>query len=120
MGNKVGEAIKETLRIRGITQVKLANMLDKSQSQMTKYLSGENQMGINIVIDIANLLNMTLDELVGRTPPQTSDITNQLNEPHTEYKKKPKQSEIDKLRQDITSLQSDIKEIKEILQIKKE
>lgn len=120
MGNKVGEAIKESIKGQGRSINSVAVGIGKPYSQLAKWLNGKNQMGINIVIDIANLLNMTLDELVGRTPPQTSDIANQLNEPHPEYKKTPKQSEIDKLRQDITSLQSDIKEIKEILQIKKE
>lgn len=59
-------SIKTILKRKKISQRKLALLLGKSPTQVNKWLLGKNEIGVNTLVDIANVLNIGIDELLGR------------------------------------------------------
>lgn len=51
---------------RGITQKKLSTILKCSQTLISKWEKNSREPSIDMMIDIANLFNVTVDELIGR------------------------------------------------------
>ena len=64
--NKVGETIKEILKKLGKTQVDLCEMTGIKPAAMSKYLSGEKTPRTEILIKIADSLDVSLYILLGR------------------------------------------------------
>ena len=64
--NKVGETIKEILKKLGKTQVDLCEMTGIKPAAMSKYLSGEKTPRTEILIKIADSLDVSLYTLLGR------------------------------------------------------
>ena len=51
-----------------MTQEKLAERLGLDRTTIVKYESGEHEPSIQTLIELANIFDITLDELVGREP----------------------------------------------------
>lgn len=66
-----GERIAEMRKGSGMTQQELAVRVDVAQATVANWESGRREPDINILIRIAKLFNVTLDELVMKelTPP---------------------------------------------------
>ena len=62
--------IKEIRKAKRITQIKMAMELDMCQNTLSRYETGVREPGINDLIRIADYLNVSLDDLVGRTFPK--------------------------------------------------
>jgi transcriptional regulator with XRE-family HTH domain len=63
----IGEAIQKVLIKKNVSQRQLANAIGKPATQLNKWLLGKNEIGITNLIEIADVLNISIDELVGRT-----------------------------------------------------
>lgn len=64
--NKVGETIKEILKKVGKTQVDLCEMTGIKPAAMSKYLSGEKMPRTEILMKIADALDVSLYTLLGK------------------------------------------------------
>lgn len=64
--DKLGERIQDILHHNRITQSQLADRVMKNRQQISQYLNGHVTMGFDVLIDIADALDISLDELTGR------------------------------------------------------
>lgn len=72
---KICENIALLRKQRGLTQEGLANALGVTNQAVSKWESGQNCPDISLLPRIADLLRVSLDELMGRKPlPGTEDI----------------------------------------------
>lgn len=62
---KIGRDIKKYRKKNKITQVKLANLINKSESSVQKYEKGEVEIPNSVLINIAQVLDISFDDLVG-------------------------------------------------------
>ncbi len=66
MGNIIGKSIKEKRIEQGLSQQKLANMIGVTHASISYWENGINIPNVLDVWKIADALNMSIDELVGR------------------------------------------------------
>lgn len=59
------ERIKMLMEERHLNQKDLANHSGITEASMSKYLSGERTPRIDVIVNIANALHVTVDELIG-------------------------------------------------------
>ena len=59
--------LKECRKKAGLTQEQVAEALNTAQYQIHKYETGKQEISLARAIDLADLYNVTLDELAGRT-----------------------------------------------------
>ncbi|MCR5299659.1 MAG: helix-turn-helix domain-containing protein [Erysipelotrichaceae bacterium] len=64
--NKAGETIKGVLKKAGISQADLCDMTGIKPAAMSKYLSGEKYPRTEILMKIADALNVSLYTLLGK------------------------------------------------------
>ncbi len=64
--NTVGERIKEILKKTGTTQVDICELTGIKPAAMSKYLSGEKTPRTEILMKIADALNVSLYTLLGK------------------------------------------------------
>lgn len=64
---KLSENIRILRQQRGLTQEKLANLLNGKKSLVSNYENGYSTPDIETLIKLADIFNVSLDELVGRT-----------------------------------------------------
>ena len=57
--------IKMLMEEKQLTQKELANLSGITEASMSKYLSGERTPRIDVIVNIANALGVTTDELIG-------------------------------------------------------
>ncbi len=62
---EVKERIKMLMEERHLNQKELARLSGVTEASMSKYLSGERTPRIDVIVNIANALNVTTDELIG-------------------------------------------------------
>lgn len=62
---KFNERIKTIMKDQGLTQKELATRANITEASMSKYLSGERTPRIDVVVNLANALNVTVDDLIG-------------------------------------------------------
>lgn len=55
--------LKRALMVKGVSQVELADAIKKTESTVSRYISGERKPGIKTLSKIAQVLHMTMDEL---------------------------------------------------------
>lgn len=71
---ELGKRIKTLRNSRGLTQLELAEALNMKQSGLSMIETGRNGLGIDHAVKIADILGVTLDELVrGDTEPDAAD-----------------------------------------------
>ena len=63
---RLREVLAETRRERGLSLVALAAALDRPQSFVSKYESGERRLDFVEVLEIADMLGLDITELVDR------------------------------------------------------
>ena len=63
---KIAENIKFYRLQLGLTQEKLANLLNGKKSLISNYENDHSTPDIYTLVELANIFNITLDELVGR------------------------------------------------------
>lgn len=63
---KIAENIKFYRKSLGLTQEKLANLLNGKKSLISNYENGHSTPDIFTLIKLADIFQITLDELVGR------------------------------------------------------
>lgn len=66
MKNEIGENIKALRKLHGKTQSELAQMLGGKKSLVSNYENGYSTPDIFMLIKIADIFDVSLDELVGR------------------------------------------------------
>ena len=62
----LAENIKFYRKSLGLTQEKLANLLNGKKSLISNYENGHSTPDIYTIIKLADIFNISLDELVGR------------------------------------------------------
>ena len=63
---KIAENIRFNRRSMGLTQEQLANLLNGKKSLISNYENGYSTPDIYTLIKLADIFQVTLDELVGR------------------------------------------------------
>lgn len=66
MKNEIGENIKALRKLHGKTQSEFAQMLGGKKSLVSNYENGYSTPDIFMLIKIADIFDVSLDELVGR------------------------------------------------------
>lgn len=66
---KFNECLKRQREISGYTQKQVAELLKIAPRSYQRYELGEREPNIETLIEIANLFNISLDDLVGRIFP---------------------------------------------------
>ncbi len=66
MENEIGENIKALRKMRGMTQGDLALILGGKKSLVSNYENGYSTPDIYTLIKLADVFDVSLDELVGR------------------------------------------------------
>ncbi|OIX11392.1 helix-turn-helix domain-containing protein [Bacillus thuringiensis] len=87
----LGEQLIYLRKKQGLTQNDIAYQLNVARSTYTNWEAGRAEPDLNTLIEIANIYNISLDNLVGRTyrmPPQFEVILDQISDLDTEPKKK--------------------------------
>lgn len=59
--------LKELRIKKGISQLKLAMDLNLNQNSVSRYETGEREMGYAMLIRVADYFNVSIDYLLGRT-----------------------------------------------------
>ena len=62
---EIKERIRMLMEGKHLSQKELANLSGITEASMSKYLSGERTPRIDVVVNIANALGVTTDELIG-------------------------------------------------------
>lgn len=63
--NKFAERLNESLRVNNISQKKLAENINMSQSVINNYCTGKREPTLDVLILICKALNETADYLLG-------------------------------------------------------
>jgi transcriptional regulator with XRE-family HTH domain len=73
----IGKRLRELRKKRSMTQEQLASYLQTAKSTISQYENDINEPDLRTLIRIADLFEVTLDELVGREQPyKTADDRN--------------------------------------------
>ena len=78
------ETLRELRKSRGLTQVRLAELIEVSPRVYNRWEGGSAAPRLDTLVKIADILNVTLDELVGRTE-ATSEVAIQNPKLHQLY-----------------------------------
>lgn len=62
---KTNERIRMLMENKHLNQKELARLAGITEASMSKYLSGERTPRIDIIVNLANALEVTVDELIG-------------------------------------------------------
>ncbi len=62
---KLNERIKMLMEEKHLTQKELASLANITEASMSKYLSGARTPRIDVIVNLANGLGVTTDELIG-------------------------------------------------------
>ncbi|MBU5637063.1 helix-turn-helix transcriptional regulator [Geomonas sp. Red69] len=69
----------ESLKSRGYTQEQIAEKVGLGQSYISHLMNGKN-CSLETVIKFADAFGVSLDEVVGRTPPEKKPLSNSLKD----------------------------------------
>lgn len=71
---ELNRRIKMLMEGRKINQKQLAKKANITEASMSKYLSGERTPRIDVVVNIAKALGVTVDELIGNDVDDSMDL----------------------------------------------
>lgn len=74
----LGQRIKMFRRKRGLTQIALSDMIDVNTSFLSKVESGQKGLRLETLVNLANALNVSTDELLSDSLQNTIMATNHL------------------------------------------
>ncbi len=63
---EIGAAIKAARIKKGLKQCRLAQILYMDRSTVSNWETGKRRIYLDVAIDVADILGITLDELIGR------------------------------------------------------
>ena len=78
--------LRKTRAARGLTQARLAEMLEVSPRVYNRWETGAALPRLDTLVRIADILDVTLDELVGRSEPDGDTLRIHNPELHTLYR----------------------------------
>ncbi len=108
----IGLSILKALKKRKMSQRQLALNINKPATQLNKWILGKNEIGIYVILDIAEALNISIDELIGRKfEPSMYPI---IEEPISEFKKQA-DKEILAIKDDVDILRKEFLELKKLI-----
>ncbi len=61
---KIGQSIKNYRKKKHITQKQLAKLINKSVTHISKIEQGQSKASLQTIVDIANTLDITIDEIL--------------------------------------------------------
>ena len=67
--NTFANSLKSLLEKRGITQRSLAKKLKTTEATVSRYISGNRTPNVETAVAIAEILGVSMDQLVGYEPP---------------------------------------------------
>lgn len=88
---ELAKRLRETRSARGLTQARLAELLEMSPRVYNRWERGAAIPRLDTLVKIAEILEVSLDELVGRKEPDLDSVRIRNPELHSLYK------EIDRL-----------------------
>lgn len=71
----LGERLKALRKSRGLTQKQLGEQIHKSKAAIGSYEQGVQIPPTDVLISLAKLYHLSLDDLVGLNEPQPNDST---------------------------------------------
>lgn len=90
---KFAEQLKSIMEKRGILQRTLSEKLETTEATVSRYCKGFRTPNIETAVEIARVLNVSMDELVGvdppgkpRTPPDVSILISCYNKATTQQR----------------------------------
>lgn len=72
----LGERIKNIRKSKGLTQLELAELVDRSKNHISKIETGSANPPLSLLIEIANALNVELSYLLDLDKKQTKILDN--------------------------------------------
>lgn len=72
---KINERIKMMMNEKGLTQKELSLKANITEASMSKYLSGDRTPRIDVIVNIANALGVSVDSLLGGTATQINSLS---------------------------------------------
>jgi len=63
---KIGQNIRKIRKIHGFSQEELAEKVDISTTHMSHIETGNTKLSLPVLVELANILNVKVDELLGR------------------------------------------------------
>ena len=73
----LGERLKALRKSRGLTQKQLGEQIHKSKAAIGSYEQGVQIPPTDVLISLAKLYHLSLDDLVGLNEPQPNDLSSQ-------------------------------------------
>ncbi len=72
---EINERIKMLMKEKGMTQKELSLKANITEASMSKYLSGDRVPRIDVIVNIANALEVSVDALLGGTNSQINCLS---------------------------------------------
>lgn len=66
---------KALIASRGLTQRAVAERLETTETTVSRYVSGDRTPNIETAVELARILGVSMDELVGVDPPATRRVS---------------------------------------------
>ena len=73
------QQFKSLLSKRGMTQRMVAEQLDTTETTISRYASGDRTPNIEPAVELARILHVSLDTLVGVEPPAQERVSPDIN-----------------------------------------
>jgi len=74
---KIGSSIKRLRKVKGYKQKDIANFLHIPLSTYSNYESNIRELSYETLLKIASLLDVSIDELIGRQPYSLENVSDQ-------------------------------------------
>lgn len=71
---KFTDNLRSIIEKRGINQKWLASEVNSTEATISRYVNGERLPKIDVLVEIASALHITMDELLGLEPPYAPKI----------------------------------------------
>lgn len=68
-----GEYLRKIRKERGLNGGELAQMVGVKEKTIWRYERDENDPTLGVLVSLADALNVSIDEMAGRVPPQASE-----------------------------------------------
>lgn len=60
----LGENIRRLRKAKGLTQENLAELLNRTSGSISRFESGQQIMGVDLLVQMANFFSVSIDELI--------------------------------------------------------
>lgn len=69
-----GEKLLKIRKAKGLTQTELGEIIGRGYSSISKYENGSQKPELDTVVELADILNVSIDYLVGKKEPSTISV----------------------------------------------